>query len=82
MTSEDSNKTIRNYLTKFFPGHELSDEDDIFSLGFVNSMFAIQLVNFVEHQFGLEIENEDMELDNFRSVRALVELVRRKTQKS
>ncbi|WP_394849555.1 acyl carrier protein [Pendulispora brunnea] len=78
MTPEDSKSKIRHYLTKFFPGHELSDEDDIFSLGFVNSMFAIQLVNFVEHEFGIEIENEDMELDNFRSVRALVALVHKK----
>ncbi|WP_394839501.1 phosphopantetheine-binding protein [Pendulispora rubella] len=78
MTSDDRKTKIRNYLTKFFPGHELRDEDDIFSLGFVNSMFAIQLVNFIEHEFGIEIDNEDMELDNFRSVRALVALVQKK----
>ena len=79
MSSEESKKKIVAYLTKFFPGHALADEDDIFSLGFVNSMFAIQLVNFAEHEFGIEIENEDMELDNFRSIRALLALVERKS---
>ena len=80
MTAEDSKKKITTYLAKFFPAHELGDSDDIFSLGFVNSMFAIQLVNFVEHEFGIEIENEDMELDNFRSIGALTALVQRKSQ--
>ena len=79
MTVDDRKKKIVTYLTKFFPSHELADEDDFFSLGFVNSMFAIQLVNFVEHEFGIEIENEDMELDNFRSIGALIALVQRKS---
>ena len=30
--------------------------DDIFALGFANSLFAMQLVAFVERQFGIEIE--------------------------
>ncbi|AUX42113.1 hypothetical protein SOCE26_050620 [Sorangium cellulosum] len=69
---------IKTYLAKFFPGHELADDEDIFKLGFVNSMFALQLVNFVEHEFGIVVENEDMELDNFRSIRSLLGFVERK----
>ncbi|WP_394821756.1 acyl carrier protein [Pendulispora albinea] len=78
--SEDPKTKITNYLAKFFPAHAIADEDDIFKLGFVNSMFAIQLVNFLEHEFGIEIDNDDMELDNFRSIRALTGLVQRKSK--
>jgi acyl carrier protein len=78
MTAPDIKTKIRAYLTRFFPTQELADDDDIFSLGFVSSMFALQLVNFVEHEFAIEIENEDMELSNFRSVGALLGLVQRK----
>jgi methoxymalonate biosynthesis acyl carrier protein len=78
MIAQQIRDKIAAYLSRFFPGHELGDSEDIFSLGFVNSMFAMQLVNFVEHDFGIEIENEDMELDNFRSIGALVKLVERK----
>jgi len=78
MTAADTKQRIRTYLTKFFPGHELAEDDDIFSLGFVSSMFALQLVNFVEHEFSIVVENEDMELDNFRSIRGLHGLVERK----
>ena len=78
MNTEQRKQRITTYLARFFPGHELADDDDIFGLGFVNSMFALQLVNFVEHEFGVEIDNEDMELDNFRSIGALVRFVERK----
>ncbi|MBC7976380.1 MAG: acyl carrier protein [Myxococcales bacterium] len=79
MTAEQTRTRITTYLGKFFPAHELADDDDIFSLGFVSSMFALQLVNFVEHEFAIVVENEDMELANFRSIRGLVGLVERKS---
>jgi methoxymalonate biosynthesis acyl carrier protein len=78
MTANPHYQKLATYLRKFFPGRELAPDDDIFSLGFVTSMFALQLVNFVEHEFGMTIENEDMQLDNFRSLGALVALVERK----
>ncbi len=71
-------KKIADYLERFFPGHKLLHDEDIFNLGFVNSMFAMQLVTFVEQTFDITIENEDLELDNFRSILALAKLVARK----
>ncbi|MET9819705.1 phosphopantetheine-binding protein [Streptomyces sp. NPDC006355] len=76
--STDNRARIGEYLSRFFPVHDLKDDDDIFDLGFVSSMFAIQLVSFVEHEFGLTIDNDDLELDNFRSVGALDAFVSRK----
>jgi acyl carrier protein len=32
----------------------------------------------VEHEFGITIENEDLELDNFRTINAIADLVERK----
>jgi methoxymalonate biosynthesis acyl carrier protein len=78
MTTEQIKAKIAGYLVRFFPGHVLREDEDIFSLGFVNSMFAMQLVTFVEHEFGFTVENEDLELDNFRSINALAGLVERK----
>ncbi|WP_086792176.1 acyl carrier protein [Streptomyces thermovulgaris] len=76
--STDNRARIANYLSRFFPVHELKDDDDIFEHGFVSSMFAMQLVSFVEHEFGITIENEDLELENFRSISALDAFVTRK----
>jgi acyl carrier protein len=70
--------TIRAYLARSFKGYDLEEDEDIFSLGFVNSLFAMQLVLFLEQTFGISIDNEDLDLDNFRSIRALASLVERK----
>ncbi|MFF5449605.1 acyl carrier protein [Streptomyces sp. NPDC012888] len=76
--STDIKPRIAQYLARFFPVHDLKDDDDIFQLGFVSSMFAMQLVAFVEHEFGITVENEDLELDHFRSVSALEAFITRK----
>jgi acyl carrier protein len=56
----------------------LQDSEDVFGLGFVNSMFAMQLVLFIEKEFQITIENEDLELENFNSVNAIADLIERK----
>jgi len=69
---------IRGFMSRSFDGRAVSDEDDIFALGFANSLFAMQLVAFVEGQFRIDINSEDLEMDNFRSIAALSGLVERK----
>jgi acyl carrier protein len=76
---DEQKAKVRTFLARHVRNHELSDDADIFGLGFVNSLFAMQLVMFVEREFGITIENEDLELDNFRSINAIVQLVEKKT---
>jgi acyl carrier protein len=78
-TTVDRKTKIKEFLSKFFRNHELKDDEDIFALGFVNSLLAMQLVNFVEKEFGITIEDEDLDLDNFRTVDNLDALIERKT---
>ncbi|GAA4552130.1 phosphopantetheine-binding protein [Amycolatopsis samaneae] len=73
----DARGQIRDFITGKFPGVEFADGDDIFTLGFATSLFAMQLVMFVEKTFGFEIGNEDLEMANFRSVDAMAALVDR-----
>ncbi|MEH1989368.1 acyl carrier protein [Nostoc sp.] len=70
---------IKKFLAKFFGNHDLQPDEDIFALGFVNSMFAMQLVLFVEQEFQIIIENDDLELENFRTINSIVNLIERKT---
>ncbi|MBV9355452.1 MAG: acyl carrier protein [Chloroflexi bacterium] len=77
--ADSTEATIKNFLYRFVPNLVLqNDDEDIFASGFVNSLFAIQLVMFVEKEFQIELEDEDLELDNFRTVRAVAQLVTRK----
>lgn len=69
---------IQKFLTQSFGHHEFQEEEDIFSLGFVNSMFAMQLVLFLEKEFQITIENEDLEFENFRSINAMSSFLEKK----
>jgi methoxymalonate biosynthesis acyl carrier protein len=73
---------FRGFMTRSFDGREVNDDDDIFALGFANSLFAMQLVAFVEGEFRIEIDSDDLEIDNFRSVAAISGLVERKLSAS
>ena len=52
---------------------------DLFELGIANSLFAIQLMTFIEKTFALQVETEDLDIDNFRSVSASTAFVMRKS---
>jgi acyl carrier protein len=78
MLDETIASPIRSFMSRSFDGHAIGNDDDIFALGFGNSLFAMQLVSFVEGQFRIEIQSEDLEMDNFRSIQAIVRLIERK----
>lgn len=76
---DDRKAKIKEFLSRFFRNHDLGDEEDIFALGFVNSLLAMQLVNFVEKEFRITIDDDDLDLDNFRTIARIDQLIERKT---
>lgn len=77
MTTEEKTLKIRNFLENHIGQKEFNNNDDLFKQGLVNSLFAMELVTFIETEFHFEIANEDLKLDNFRSVEALVSMVQK-----
>ena len=75
--TDDTPTRIRSFITARFPRAELTDELDIFELGFVNSLFATELVMFIENTFQITVPNEELTLDNFRTVASMSALVQR-----
>ncbi|SFS02520.1 acyl carrier protein [Anaeromicropila populeti] len=55
-----------------------TDDDNYFQMGFVNSLFAMKLVDFVEQKFDFEIENDELDIKNFSTINNLVELIQKK----
>jgi acyl carrier protein len=70
------------FLSRYFRKHVLAVDEDIFASGVVNSLFAMQLVMFLEQEFQLKVENEDLDLDNFRTIQAITDFVERKNRVS
>lgn len=66
------------FLSKFVDVSQLRDEDNIFDTGLVNSLFAVNLVSFIESEFDISIENSELDLDNFKDIRSITSLIERK----
>ncbi|MFF7652561.1 acyl carrier protein [Streptomyces sp. NPDC007983] len=52
-------------------------DQDIFAVGGMSSLFAMQLVVHLEKTYAVTISGADLMLDNFRTVDTMVRLVRR-----
>lgn len=76
------NDAERESVRAFISGHagslRFNDEDDLFAGGLVNSLFAVQLVMWIERNFGTPIEGADLDFANVRSVSAIAAFVDRK----
>ena len=72
---EQIRKFIESNLVVFEDEAEFSDSDNIFEMGFVNSLFAMKLVNYIEENFSIQVANDDLEISNFNSVNRITEFI-------
>ena len=75
---EKIRKFIESNLVVFEDEAEFSDSDNIFEMGVVNSLFAMKLVNYIEEDFGIQVENDDLEITNFSSVNRITKFIESK----
>ncbi|WP_323747451.1 acyl carrier protein [Catenulispora rubra] len=76
----DQVKQIERQISEFLEARTKAawePEADLFASGVVSSLFAMELVVFVEGTFDVEVEGADLAMDNFRTVRAMSSLVTR-----
>ena len=71
-------EALRAFVLNGTRSSHLNDDQEIFATGTVNSLFAMQLVMFVEKQFGIVVEDEDLDMANFSTVKSLSTFVHRK----
>ena len=68
---------VLDFVRARYPQVDVEASQDIFQLGFVNSLFAMELVMFVEKTFDVVVPNEELRIDNFRSADSISGLVDR-----
>lgn len=78
-TESEARELIRQFIEQnmsaFKDADELGDTDNIFEKGFVTSIFAMRLLDFIENKFGVQVPDEDITLVNFSSVDRMIGLV-------
>ena len=75
---DEYKKKIRIFILKYIQNNSFADDEHLFQRGYINSLMAIELILFVETEFSMQIGNDDLNLDNFKSVEAIARLVERK----
>lgn len=76
--TDDRETRLRNFLARYLRVPNLRGDEDFFASGLVSSLFAMQLVMFIEKEFGITVVDDDLELDNFYSIDAILRFVERK----
>jgi len=78
----EEEKRVRESVTKFLLDSvhiaNLKDDDHIFESGIVNSLFAVELMTFLEKTFAIEIGMDDLDMENFKSIHATTGFVMKK----
>jgi len=69
---------VRSFILSSINIPQLGDNDNLFESGIVNSLFAIQLMTFIEKTFSIEVGMDDLDIKNFESLNAATAFIVRK----
>jgi len=70
--------TVKHFISSSSNITNLDDDDNLFESGIVNSLFAVQLMTFIEKTFAIEVGMDDLDIENFKSLNAATAFVVRK----
>lgn len=70
--------TTQERIMKFFTSKNISGIDfdtDLFKGGYVNSLFALEVVMYLEKEFKIKIKNKDISEKNFKTINSMAAVV-------
>jgi acyl carrier protein len=76
--SDETAVLIRNFIVQRFPlasSKDLTSELSLLESGIVDSLGVLDLVGFIEEEFGIQAEDDDLVPENFDSIEALTRFV-------
>ena len=71
-------ETVKRFILSSINITHLDDDDNLFESGIVNSLFAVQLMTFIEKTFAIEVGMDDLDIENFKSLNATTAFVVKK----
>jgi acyl carrier protein len=77
-TNQQVREIVRRFILRSITVTRLDDDANLFESGIVNSLFAVQLMTFIEKTFAIDVAMDDLDIENFKSVNATTAFVLRK----
>jgi acyl carrier protein len=81
MIISDSNQVkdaVRGFIQSSINIDGFGNDENLFESGIVNSLFAVQLMTFIERTFAIEVSTDDLDIENFKSIDATAAFVAKK----
>jgi acyl carrier protein len=79
VSNEDARTAVRGWLQENVTGgREVPDEEPLIENGVLTSLQTVELVTFLEDRFGILVEDDEFDEENFGSVEAVARLVESK----
>ncbi|MEV0256069.1 acyl carrier protein [Streptomyces sp. NPDC050732] len=76
---DEVTQIVLDYLAQYDTSGTPDFDENLFETGRVNSLFAIQLVGFLESTFRIKMSVDDLDLQNFSTVNCIADLVQAKS---
>ena len=82
MTEYEITAQVREYVSENFlymrQGYEFSDTDSLLAHGIIDSMGVIELITYVQDEFAVEVEDDEITEENFGTLEAIGRFVQAK----
>ena len=71
---------IKKFLLQQFPATKnVGNDDSLLNNGLIDSLGILEVVAFMEKEFGITVSDEDLLPENFGSVGSLINFIQQKT---
>ncbi len=78
----DRMNSIKEYILKeFLPGedpNDLTDSTQLFTTGLLDSIASLNLVSFLEEEYGVKVEPHEIVADNLDTIKLIADFVEQK----
>ena len=82
---EDQKKIVKDYVNRELAEEgketDLKEEENLLANGIVDSLGVLKLVSFIENEFNVQVPDEDVTVNNFRSLKSIGEYLEKRKQR-
>lgn len=82
---EKNNELIKNFIVENFlfgNAEGLKDDTSFLEEGIIDSTGVLELITFIEDEYSIQVDEEEMIPDNLDSIGKIVQYIERKAKKS
>ncbi len=78
VSADEVRAEVKRFLSRFLDEVDGIEDVKLITGGLLDSLVAVQMIDFIQSRFRITVEDEDLEIANFDSVNDVVAFVGRK----